>query len=60
MFEEFEEKGYWWLASDPDKEVPGILRYSPKDGISLELFGSFSGDLMRRRDMIVIQGIANN
>lgn len=36
-----EHIGFWWLPSNPENQVPGILKSSDKDGIRLELLGSF-------------------
>jgi len=35
--EKFEYKGSWWLPEDPDRKVGGILKFSPDEGIRLEL-----------------------
>lgn len=39
--EPFDEKGYWWLPSDPDDQIAGILSFDHSNGIRLELFGTF-------------------
>lgn len=49
MNEEFELRGYWYLPSEPDKKIAGILSYST-NGINLELFGSFKGDMFSKND----------
>lgn len=36
-----EYKGYWWLPSDPDNRVAGVLTYYPNEKIVLELLGCF-------------------
>ena len=36
-----EYKGYWWLPSDPDNKVAGVLTYYPNEKIVLELLGCF-------------------
>lgn len=33
--------GLWWLPDDPDKQVPGILRYDGEGSPSLALIGAF-------------------
>ena len=33
----FEYKGIWWFPSKPSKKLPGILKYSPLDGIELSI-----------------------
>jgi len=40
---DFEYSGVWWLPRDEDNEVAGILRFSERDGVRLELIGSFAG-----------------
>lgn len=37
-------KGYWWLPSNPNEKVAGILEYIPNDSIRLEIFGDFYTD----------------
>lgn len=39
--QKLEYKGYWWLPSDPDKKVAGVLTYYPNEKIVLELLGCF-------------------
>jgi len=34
-------EGRWWIADDPDQQVPGILHFDPTSGARLELLGSF-------------------
>ena len=41
MINGFEYKGYWYLPSDPEHKVAGILSYVPNESITLELIGSF-------------------
>ncbi|MGA5640693.1 HEPN domain-containing protein [Streptomyces cinereoruber] len=36
-----EWSGIWWLPDEPDQPLPGILRYSPDDGLVLSLIGAF-------------------
>ncbi|GAB2822284.1 hypothetical protein GCM10027022_10900 [Alpinimonas psychrophila] len=33
--------GKWWLQGDPDNKVPGVLAYSPNDGLRLRLVGGW-------------------
>jgi hypothetical protein len=40
LFDDFELSGFWWLPTNPDNQVPGVLRYSAGDRMTLELFGS--------------------
>ena len=39
--ESFEFKGYWWLPSNPDNKVAGVITYTSGKSLVLELFGSF-------------------
>jgi len=39
--ETIEWAGLWWLPDDPDKQVPGILRYDGEGSLSLSLIGAF-------------------
>ena len=39
--EAVEWAGLWWLPDDPDKQVPGILRYDGEGSLSLSLIGAF-------------------
>lgn len=41
MTEKFEYKGYWYLPSDPDNKIAGIMTYIPNESIKLEIFGAF-------------------
>lgn len=34
-------KGYWWVPSDPENKIAGILTCNGKDQSTLELFGCF-------------------
>ncbi len=43
MNESFEYQGYWWLPDTPEEQVPGILRFDPDEGATLNLVGSFGG-----------------
>ena len=48
-----EYKGYWWLPSNPDNKVAGILSYYPNEQIQLELmgcFGDYSLKILQDRD----------
>ncbi|USK45806.1 HEPN domain-containing protein [Cytobacillus oceanisediminis] len=44
MYDEFEFRGYWYLPSNPDNKVAGVLSFS-MEGIDLELFGTLHDDL---------------
>ncbi|TWE03634.1 hypothetical protein FB545_0709 [Peribacillus frigoritolerans] len=41
IYDQFEIRGYWWLPSNPEHEIAGILSFG-LDGINLELFGSLT------------------
>ncbi|RPK49170.1 hypothetical protein EES37_07685 [Streptomyces sp. ADI91-18] len=41
-----EWSGIWWLPDDPDQPIPGVLRYSPDDGLVLSLIGAFEDRIM--------------
>jgi ApeA N-terminal domain 1 len=45
MEDGFNVRGTWWLPERPSHPVPGVLKYSIEDGISLELFGSLRSPL---------------
>lgn len=45
MNEEFIYKGYWFLPSDPNNRVAGVLTYVPQKSIILELIGSLEKDI---------------
>ena len=36
-----EYKGYWYIPSNPNKVIAGILTLAPKSGVTLELIGCF-------------------
>lgn len=36
-----EHIGFWWLPSNPENQVTGIMKSSDEDGIYLEILGSF-------------------
>lgn len=41
MIKGFEYKGYWYLPSDPENAIAGILTFVPNESIKLELIGNF-------------------
>jgi site-specific recombinase XerC len=43
MVDEFEYQGYWWLPDGCEEKVPGILKFDPDDGASLDVLGSLKG-----------------
>ncbi len=44
MTEEFSIKGEWFLPSNKEQRVHGIMTYHPQNGTDLELYGSLNGD----------------
>lgn len=64
--------GHWWLPEQPDRTVPGVLRYDPDEGLRLSLIGGFEDRVMREfgnggvavmegsRSWPVILGVAEN
>lgn len=63
--------GHWWLPDDPDRAVPGILRYKPGEGLRLSLIGGFEDRILRpiengvavmegSRSWSLIWGVADN
>ena len=41
MMDKFEYEGIWWLPDKPEKQVSGTLRFTPNEGVILDLIGSF-------------------
>ncbi|WP_208605857.1 hypothetical protein [Streptomyces albus] len=41
-----EWSGIWWLPDNPDQPLPGVLRYSPDNGLVLSLIGAFEDRIM--------------
>jgi len=39
----FEYQGYWWLPDRPEERTPGILKFDPDYGATLDLLGSLKG-----------------
>jgi len=58
---EFECKGKWWLPDKPKLKISGILKFSSKDGGTLELFGILDPEnkvyLTRIRDFPILLGL---
>ena len=52
--------GVWWLPESPETEIAGTLRYSPEEGIILELIGSFHDitEMNAPREIPVVNGVA--
>lgn len=66
MIEKFEYKGYWYLPSDPDNAIAGILTYIPNESIELELIGAFEKSTIEiitfseRKSTAIILGITSD
>lgn len=66
MTEKIEYKGYWWLPSNPDESVAGVLTYIPNERIDLELLGNLNSqqdkwiNLIDINDATVIHGISSD
>ena len=43
MNDGFEYQGYWWLPGEDGDKVPGILKFDPDNGATLNLLGSLEG-----------------
>lgn len=54
MAEEREYKGYWWLPSNPNDKIAGVLHYTPEDGAKLEIFGSFKNAELNDNQAIIL------
>ena len=39
MIEEFEYAGVWWIPDEPEKKIPGTLRFTHNERAILELMG---------------------
>jgi len=66
MTEKFEYKGYWYLPSDPENAIAGILTYIPNESIILELIGTFEKSTIgvitssERKSIDIILGITSD
>lgn len=66
MRDKIEYKGYWWLPSNPDETVAGILSYTPNDKITLELIGAFDSKkasivaFLNKKPESIIHGFASD
>ncbi len=62
MNETFELKGQWCLPSNPKNAAYGIAKFDPYDGCTLELLGTFSGDLFEHNspDQDIIWGVTHD
>jgi hypothetical protein len=41
MLSSIEFKGYFWLPTNPEKRLPGLLKFDPENAIEVELWGQF-------------------
>jgi len=57
----FEYTGYWWLASNPEKQLTGSLKFDPINGATLDLIGSFKDipNFQDSTETTLILGFAN-
>ncbi|MBK6871213.1 MAG: hypothetical protein IPG94_07395 [Kineosporiaceae bacterium] len=57
--ESAEWTGQWWLPEEPDRVVPGVLRYDPKSGLLLDLIGGFEDRILQqvRPGLVADQGV---
>lgn len=66
MKDKIEYKGYWWLPSNPDATVVGILTYKPYEKITLELIGSFDSEqdpietFLNKKNESIIHGLTSD
>lgn len=61
IYNNFDVQGKWWVASNEDLKLSGILKNS-KEGLRLELIGSFdsASDLLQRNESKVYDIIVGN
>ena len=55
--------GYWYLPSEPEQKVAGIVTYYPNEKIILELIGAFNEEieaLFSEKEEPVIHGITSD
>jgi hypothetical protein len=62
MTEKFEIKGEWFLPTDKETRVHGVLTFDPQDGTDLELYGSLNGDhfFPEFKDQEIILGLTSD
>ena len=60
--EKFTFKGYWFLPNNKDERVYGTLTFDPHEGAELELYGSFSMDIIlpEHKDQSIILGLTSD
>ena len=57
MVESFEYKGVWWLPDKENNQISGILKFSPENGLILDLIGAFPTN---RNNEEIILGFTEN
>lgn len=62
MTDRFEINGEWFLPSNKDYRIHGVLTFDPQDGIVLELYGSLNGDhfFPEFKDQEIILGLTSD
>lgn len=62
MVKQFEIKGEWFLSTDMDNRVHGVLRFHPIEGADLELYGSLSSYTVfpQFEDQEIILGLSSD
>lgn len=62
MQEKFEIKGEWFLPTNQDNRVYGILTFDPQDETDLELYGNIEGDnsYPELKDQEIILGLTSD
>lgn len=61
MKDKLEFKGYFWIPENPEEQITGLLNFSQKKGVELELFGQFEiFDNASSNDSIIILGITSD
>ena len=60
--ESFEYAGFWWLPDNPKKQISGTLKFNFREGITLDLVGSFKEmqDLGKSLEPKIILGFTSN
>jgi|DewCreStandDraft_4_1066084.scaffolds.fasta_scaffold03940_9 hypothetical protein len=62
MLDGLEYYGEWWIPGKEEKKIKGILKYMPRAGTELKLFGILNdiGISRQFQEFEIIHGIANN
>jgi len=61
VIEEFEYSGVWWIPDNPDRKIPGRLRFNQSEGAILELDGCFTEDPKSTElfNPAIVNGVSN-